>query len=153
MGTGECAFQQGGSMSVPEARGGCQQCAGSTSMVRRRRCRHGLAMLHISAQLHRQQLRPAVRHGTRLSTAIMPATHAGAAGAIACAHAAGRGPPLCAKALRFCTCSCTMRGTGQAVAPVRSQESCRIMAELPRPFGPSDPAVGRMRCLVLCSAR
>ena len=67
---------------------------------------------------------------TRLSTAIMPATHAGAAGAIACAHAAGRGPPLCAKALRFCTCSCTMRGTGQAVAPVRSQESCRMVAEL-----------------------
>ena len=65
----------------------------------------------------------------------MPATHAGAAGAIACAHAAGRGPPLCAKALRFCTCSCTMRGTGQAVAPVRSQESCRMVAELPRPFG------------------
>ena len=49
-------------MSVPEARGGCQQCAGSTSMVLRQRCRHGLAMLHISAQLHRQQLRPAVRH-------------------------------------------------------------------------------------------
>ena len=83
----------------------------------------------------------------------MPATHAGAAGAIACAHAAGRGPPLCAKALRFCTCSCTMRGTGQAVAPVRSQESCRIMAELPRPFGPSDPAVGRMHGVSFCAQR
>ena len=64
-GTGECTFQQrtgGGSISVPEARECCHKCAGSTSMVRRRRCRHGLAMLHISAQLHRQQLRPAVRH-------------------------------------------------------------------------------------------
>ena len=49
-------------MSVPEARGGASPPSGSTSMVRRRRCRHGLAMLHISAQLHRQQLRPAVRH-------------------------------------------------------------------------------------------
>ena len=49
-------------MSVPEARECCHKCAGSTSMVLRRRCRHGLAMLHISAQLHRQQLRPAVRH-------------------------------------------------------------------------------------------
>ena len=37
-------------MSVPEARECCHKCAGSTSMVRRRRCRHGLAMLHISAQ-------------------------------------------------------------------------------------------------------
>ena len=50
------------SMSVPEARGGASPPSGSTSMVLRRRCRHGLAMLHISAQLHRQQLRPAVRH-------------------------------------------------------------------------------------------
>ena len=49
-------------MSVPEARGGASPPSGSTSMVLRRRCRHGLAMLHISAQLHRQQLRPAVRH-------------------------------------------------------------------------------------------
>ena len=48
-------------MSVPEARECCHKCAGNTSMVLRRRCRHGLAMLHISAQLHRQQLRPAVR--------------------------------------------------------------------------------------------
>ena len=44
-------------MSVPEGRECCHKCAGSTSMVLRRRCRHGLAMLHISAQLHRQQLR------------------------------------------------------------------------------------------------
>ena len=50
------------SMSVPEARGGASPPSGSTSMVLRRRCRHGLAMLHISAQLLWQQLRPAVRH-------------------------------------------------------------------------------------------
>ena len=49
-------------VSLPEARGGASPPSGSTSMVLRRRCRHGLAMLHISAQLHRQQLRPAVRH-------------------------------------------------------------------------------------------